>query len=115
MRLRAAIIIVIISVVSWIFQRVGQARRESQLTVLQQSQLTSIMRYLAKNSTLLVGDTSVGTDKIIFSWTASVFGSWPGPSERHLRNGSIWAALTGTASWTAPVGPEGQTVPCGAS
>ena len=42
MRLRAAIIIVIISVVSWIFQRVGQARRESQLTVLQQSQLKTL-------------------------------------------------------------------------
>ena len=42
MRLRAAIIILIITVVSWIFQRVGQARRESRLTVLQQSQLKTL-------------------------------------------------------------------------
>ena len=42
MRFRAAIIILIISVVSWIFQRVGQARRESQLTVRQESQLETL-------------------------------------------------------------------------
>ncbi len=42
MRLRAAIIIVIISVVSWIFQRVGQARREDQQTVRQEGQAETL-------------------------------------------------------------------------
>ncbi len=42
MRLRAAIIIVIISVVSWIFQRVGQARREDQQTVRQEGRLETL-------------------------------------------------------------------------
>ena len=42
MRLRAAIIIVIISVISWIFQRVGQARREDQQMVRQEGQLETL-------------------------------------------------------------------------
>ena len=42
MRLWAGILLLILSVVIWIFQRVGQARRESQLTVHQESQLETL-------------------------------------------------------------------------
>src|SRR3972149_2169281 len=42
MKLWAGILLLILSVVSWTFQRVGQARRESQLTVRQESQLETL-------------------------------------------------------------------------